>query len=406
MSGLVRQAVFLVGGKGTRLGALAAQTPKPLLEIAPGLRFLDVVLEEAARHGFDDIVLLAGHLGTQVQAAYDGRTIRGAKVRVVVEPSPLGTGGALHFARDLLATLFVLGNGDSLFDVNWRSLAAALPDDADARLALRQVEDAARYGAVTLSGDRIVRFEEKRLDLSGPRLINGGLYLLRRSLVDGITGPCSIERDVFQALASQGRLLGRAFTGYFLDIGLPDTLAQAQREISAWRQRPCAFFDRDGTLNRDEGYTHRPEDLEFLPGAARAIRLLNESGYFVIVVTNQAGVARGLYPEAQVAIFHQAFSQALAQEGAHIDAYYYCPFLKGAKISAYDAPDHPNRKPNPGMILRALEEWPIARQGSFLIGDLQSDLDAAHRAGLPGFLADGRDLEVIVRAAIAQGRAG
>ena len=112
----VKQALLLVGGRGTRLGALAASTPKPLLEVAPGLRFLDLLLDEVARQGFDEIILLAGHMGEQVEALYHGRTVRQAKVDVVREPEPAGTGGALWSARERLDPWFIMANGDSLFD--------------------------------------------------------------------------------------------------------------------------------------------------------------------------------------------------------------------------------------------------------------------------------------------------
>src|SRR5262245_46486518 len=110
----VKQALVLVGGKGTRLGALTAGTPKPLLEIAPGLRFLDVLLEQFARHGFTDIILLAGHLGAQVEALYQGRRVGESHVSVVCEPAPAGTGGALVHAAGRLDPWFLMANGDSL----------------------------------------------------------------------------------------------------------------------------------------------------------------------------------------------------------------------------------------------------------------------------------------------------
>ena len=111
----IRQAVFLVGGRGKRLGSIAANTPKPLLEISPGLRFLDVVLDQAARHGFTDIILLAGHLGEQVETLYHGRRVRDATVNVVREPGPAGTGGALASAADLLDDWYLMANGDFLY---------------------------------------------------------------------------------------------------------------------------------------------------------------------------------------------------------------------------------------------------------------------------------------------------
>ena len=391
-----RQALFLVGGRGTRLGALSADTPKPMQEIAPGVRFLDLLLENAARMGFNDIVLLAGHLGDKVEAAYQGRRIGEAQIRVIRESQPMGTGGALAQAADVLDETFVLLNGDSFFDINLRSLTAAPLPAGGGRLALRMVDDTARYGSVQLDGNRIKAFIEKNPDLNGPGLINGGIYYLDRAMVDRIAAPSSIESDVFPDLVREGRLEGIPFDGYFLDIGLPETLAQAQRETASMRVRPAAFLDRDGVLNEDRGYTYRIEDLTWMPGAREAIRLLNDRGYRVIVVTNQAGVARGFYDEAAVADFHAGMQAQLALEGAFIDAFYHCPYHSDGTVPAYTVDDHPDRKPNPGMILRALKDWQIDRDASFLIGDKESDLEAARRAGLPGHLYGHGDLLALV----------
>lgn len=399
----VRQAVFLVGGKGTRLGALTKDIPKPLLEVAPGVRFLDVVLEGAARQGFDDIVLLAGHLGEQVEAAYHGRSVRGVRVEVIREPSPQGTGGALAFARERLADWFVMGNGDSLFEINLRALAMRPDDSFDGRLALRMVDDPARYGAVALEDGTITAFHEKSAELKGPALINGGLYLLRRdAALELISGPTSIEQDVFPVMAAGGRLRGAQFDGYFLDIGLPDTYAQAQEEVWRRRIRPAAFLDRDGVLNVDKGYTHRPEDLELVDGAAEMVRLLNDAGRYVIVVTNQAGVGRGYYTEDNVDAFHAALSDRLAEEGAYIDAFYFCPFHADATVDRYRHADHPDRKPNPGMLLKALKDWPIERKRSFLIGDKPSDVAAAEAAQVRGWLFEGGELPALAARALRE----
>lgn len=393
---MVRQAVFLVGGKGTRLGALTRATPKPLLEVAPGLRFLDFAIEEVARYGFTDVLLVAGHLGDQVEDAYQGRTIRGAQVRVIREAEPQGTGGAVRMVAGELDPWFLLLNGDSLFEFNLRALVQDPADDFVARLALRTVPDPARFGAVEVDGEVVVGFREKDPDLKGPALINGGVYLVNRSILELIEGPCSIEQDVFPKLISAGQLRGRKFDGYFLDIGLPDTYDQAKQEIPARRKRPCAFLDRDGVLNVDAGYTHRPEDLLFVPGAPEAVRRLNEAGYYVIVITNQAGVAKGHFEEAAVHGFHTAMADALAATGAHIDAFYHCPFHEAATVEAYRQADHPDRKPNPGMILKAMAEWPVDSGRSFLIGDMDTDIAAARAAGLPGVLFPGGDLSVFL----------
>ena len=392
----VTQALFLVGGRGTRLGALSANTPKPMQEIAPGVRFLDLLLENAARMGFSDLVLLAGHLGDKVEEAYQGQRIGEATVRVVRESQPMGTGGALAQAEDVLDERFIMLNGDSFFDINLRALTAAPLPEGGGRLALRMVDDTARYGSVKLDDAKIAAFIEKNPDLTGPGLINGGIYYLDRAMVGRIKAPSSIESDVFPELVREGCLEGLPFEGYFLDIGLPETLAQAQRETAALRVRPAAFLDRDGVLNEDHGYTHRVDDLVWMPGAREAIRLLNDRGYRVIVVTNQAGVARGFYEEDAIGVFHAGMQAQLAEEGAFVDAFYHCPYHADGKVPAYTVADHPDRKPNPGMILRALEDWDVNREKSFLIGDKPSDMEAAKRAGLPGHLYTGGDLRELV----------
>ena len=398
----VRQALFLVGGQGTRLGAITANTPKPLLEIAPGIRFLDILLEQAARHGFTSIVLLAGHLGEQVQASYHGRRVRDATVTVLREQVQAGTGGALALARNQLDPWFLMANGDTLFDINLRQLAAAPLDGFVGRLALREIADASRFGLVRLEDDRIVAYQEKSAGVAEPGLISAGIYLLSRQILDYLEVPCSLEMKVFPQLVKAGLLRGQRFEGYFQDIGLPESLAQATGDIPSLLVRPAAFFDRDGVLNVDKGYTHRPEDLSWLPGAREAVLKLNCAGYHVFVTTNQAGVARGYYGEPQVAAFHEHMQDQLAEIGAHIDAFYYCPFHEDASVATYRAADHPDRKPNPGMILRAMREWRIDAARSFLIGDRESDMEAARRAGLRGFRYSGGDLCAFTDAILMQ----
>jgi D-glycero-D-manno-heptose 1,7-bisphosphate phosphatase len=149
--------------------------------------------------------------------------------------------------------------------------------------------------------------------------------------------------------------------------------------------RPAAFLDRDGVINVDHGYTHRPERLEFTPTAIEAIRLLNAANYHVLVVTNQSGVARGLYGIAEVEAFHAHMNAALADAGAHIDAFYYCPYHPAGTISEF-AIEHEDRKPGAGMIHRAMRDWNVRIEGSFLIGDKPSDAESAAAAGIPSLL--------------------
>ena len=153
------------------------------------------------------------------------------------------------------------------------------------------------------------------------------------------------------------------------------------------RTRPAVFLDRDGVLNVDHGYPHRPEQLEWIAGAPEAVRLFNEAGYYVIVITNQSGVARGLFGEAAVHDFHAHMQEGLRRHGAHVDAFYYCPHLPEGTVKEF-AIRCRCRKPAPGLLEQAAYDWPIERNRSIFIGDKDTDMAAAAAFGVRGIKFD------------------
>jgi D-glycero-D-manno-heptose 1,7-bisphosphate phosphatase len=176
----------------------------------------------------------------------------------------------------------------------------------------------------------------------------------------------------------------------------------------AQSQRPAAFLDRDGVLNVDHGYAYRPDQLEWIAGATQAVRLLNEAGYIVIVVTNQSGVARGLYDEPAVQKFHTYMQEALRAQGAHIDAFYYCPHHPEGTIKELAVRCN-CRKPGTGMLEQAAREWPIDLGRSFLIGDKDIDMAAAAAFKVRGIkfdLAESSLIELVRREIAAQADRG
>lgn len=151
------------------------------------------------------------------------------------------------------------------------------------------------------------------------------------------------------------------------------------------RLRPAAFLDRDGVLNEDTGYAWRREDIRWRSGAIESLRLLNRAGYLVFVITNQSGVAQGFYREEDVRELHRWMTEQLAAEGAHIDAFYYCPHHPEGSVREYRRTCD-CRKPAAGMIELAMREWPVEREGSFLVGDRERDVQAGRAAGLRTYL--------------------
>jgi D,D-heptose 1,7-bisphosphate phosphatase len=399
---MISQCIILVGGLGTRLGDLTRATPKPLLPVS-GKPFLDHLIHRAARFGFTDIILLAGYLGHQLLDRYSGRQRiagRDVTIRVVVESERAGTGGALTYLTGIADEQFLLMNGDSWIDLDWRAFAENA-DPSTVKIALRRLDDAGRYGSVVMRDGRIASFAGQG---DGPSLINAGVYAAGRSLIAEVTQtPCSLERDIFSRMAVEGKLSGEITEGMFIDIGIPADYARADQAIAANLRRPAVFFDRDGVLNHDEGYTFRPEDLHWNEGAIAAVRAVNAAGWYAFVVTNQAGVGHGHYSEGDVDIFHRQMDRELANAGAHIDEYAYCPFLPEAKLEAYRRAST-RRKPEPGMILDLLKHYPVLTEASFLVGDKQSDIDAAHAAGIGAYRYQGGDLSGVVRRGLLHAR--
>ena len=150
--------------------------------------------------------------------------------------------------------------------------------------------------------------------------------------------------------------------------------------------KPAAFLDRDGVINLDHGHVGKYENIDYVKGVFNAVRILNHNNYRVFIVTNQAGIAKGLYSEDDFYDCMNKIKHDFAKNGAYFDDIMFCPYHKDALNKKYYQPNHPDRKPNPGMLVKLIDKWPTKLSKSFMVGDRDTDILAATSLGLNSFL--------------------
>ena len=369
-----REAIVLAGGFGTRLAHVVPDVCKPMAPVArrPFLRF---IMDQLAAAGFDRAVVADGYRREQIEDFF-GSAYRGMAIEYSPEETPLFTGGAVKRALGRCQSdwVFVL-NGDTWLDVDFAAMEAAAadaPNSVSAVIAVKRMHDFERYGTVDVdAGGALTAFHEKRPCEEG--LINAGVYLLRRDALDGMPEKFSLESDYFERVVGYGSLCAVECAGGFIDIGVPEDYELAQTMLAplakSWK---LAMFDRDGTINVDTGHLHEPEKLELIPSTVDIMRgYTDDPDYKVVVVTNQAGIAKGLYTEADMRHLHRYMEDELDRLGVHVDAWYFCPHH----------PDYTGpcdcRKPAPGMLLAAMRDFDALPGRCIMYGDTQSDEFAA-----------------------------
>mgnify|MGYP003302707658 CR=1 FL=1 len=389
------EAVVLAGGFGTRLKGCIDNIPKPLAPVN-GKPFLLYLLDYLYANGVHRAIISTGYLAEKVEQAI-GNRYRGMTVEYSVEDTPLGTGGGIKKAlRKCTDDNVIVCNGDSFFDVDLFGMRRFHLDSGyPVTLAAKFIENAHRSGLLEFSNGKLCGFTENGIAPSG--FINGGVYFINRTLLESIDeDKFSFEKSV---LAGPFDIGVYESSGYFIDIGVPESYELANKEsrkLISHRKRCAVFVDRDGTINKDTVHLFRKEEFEFLPDADRAIAMLKKMGYLVTVITNQAGVAKGLYGEEDVHILHSYVDSLLSEKYSVVaDGYYYCPHHPEATVEEYRA-HCPCRKPEAGLILRAIEDYAetgieIDLSKSYTIGNRISDILAGKNAGVEHNILVGND---------------
>lgn len=374
--------VILAGGFGTRLQSVVKDVPKPMADIN-GTPFLELLIRELLFCDPERIVLCVSYLKDVIKNHF-GDNFLGVPILYSEEEEPLGTGGAIKQAFELfgLEDAIVL-NGDTYVQTDYADFIQKSTNEK-LSLVLKQVDNANRYGRAEVKDGRIISMLEKNPEpVAG--LINAGIYKIRRDLFDSsLPKKFSFEKGLLEPKISEIRPLYVKADDYFIDIGLPESYAQAQRELKqvifGRPDKKALFLDRDGVINEDKHHLYRIEDCEFMNGIFDLCREYKNKGFEIVVVTNQAGIAKGIYTEDDYFKLRDYIHGEFAKQGCPITAEYYCPYHpdgqgKYKRTSFY-------RKPNPGMILRAAKDLDIDLKQSVLIGDNKNDILAGKSAGV------------------------
>lgn len=409
------KTVIMAGGKGTRIASVNAEVPKPMIQIL-NKPILEYQLECLRDQGYRDIILVIGHLGHVVREYFgDGSGISpatgkpfGVSIEYIVETEPLGTAGALYLLKEKLGEDFLLLCGDVIFDI-----------DVDRFYRFHK----ARGGVATLfthpnshpydSG--IIMADESGkvtnwLHKEEPRQwyrnrVNAGLHFFSHRIFEqGLfreLKKVDLDREVLKPLIPTGQLFVYDSPEYVKDMGTPDRFYSVTEDIRCGKVRHknlsnpqrCVFLDRDGTLNKYVGFLRHIDQLELLPGAAEAVRKINESGYLAIIVTNQPVIARGEVTVPELREIHNKLETLLGQEGAYVDGIYYCPHHphKGYEGEIPELKiDCQCRKPKPGLLYQAAKDFHIDLTASYMVGDGDNDVQCGINAGCtPVLLTEG-----------------
>lgn len=380
-----REAIVLAGGFGTRLAHVVPDVCKPMAPVA-GRPFLRFIMDQLAANGIERAVVADGYRKEQIEG-YFGGSYRGMGIDYSSEDEPLLTGGAVKQALTKCEGdwVFVV-NGDTWLDVDFGAMEAVAdnaPDSVKAVVAVKRMKDFERYGTVDVNDNGIITtFHEKCPCAEG--LINAGTYIVRREALVNMPRKFSLESYWFEDVVGAGKLAACECAGGFIDIGVPEDYELAQTMLAPLaRSWKLAMFDRDGTLNVDTGHLFESEKLELIPETVEIMaRYAADSGYKVVVVTNQAGIAKGLYTEADMRALHRHMEEELEELGARVDAWYFCPHH----------PDYTGecacRKPAPGMLLAAMRDFDAMPTDCVMYGDKPSD-EAAAKAASVGFVYAG-----------------
>lgn len=415
------KTVIMAGGRGTRISSVASDIPKPMIKIE-GMPVLEREIECLKNQGFTDLILTVGHLSNIITEYFgDGSKISpvtgkpfGVNIEYYFEKEPLGNAGALFKIKNKLTEDFLLLNGDAVFDIDFNRFVK-YHREKGGLVTLFTHPNSHPYdsGLIIANSSGMVNNwlakEDERPNYYRNR-VNAGLHVISPVLLETSfdTQKVDLDRQLLKPLAGTGKMFVYDSPEYVKDMGTPDRYESVCRDFAKGVvqsknlnvKQKAIFLDRDGTINKYVGFLRNIEDFELINGVSEAIKKINSSGYLAIVVTNQPVIARGEVTFEQLQEIHNKMETLLGKEGAYLDGIFFCPHHphKGFDGELPELKfDCDCRKPKPGMLYKAAEDFNIDLSQSWMIGDSENDMLAGQNAGCKTALIGNEDLDAEIK---------
>lgn len=413
------KTIIMAGGKGTRIQSITSGIPKPMLPIE-GIPVLEREIISLREQGFKDIIITVSYLSSVIMDYFKNGENLGVKIEYFNEEVPLGNAGALFKLRFHIGNdAFLLLNADVVFDVDFnRMLEFHKEKKALATLFTHPNSHPYDSGLLVANNDLSVKAwlsKEDRRPIYYKNRVNAGLHIIEPQVLDmleinveeigntdknGKVIKLDLDRQVLKPLVATGKIFCYDSPEYVKDMGTPERFRNVKNDFVSGKitkrnlrnSQKAIFLDRDGTINKYVGFLKNEEDFELISGVGEAIRIINESNYLCIIVTNQPVIARGEVTYSQLENIHNKMETLLGANGAYIDGLYFCPHHP---CKGYDGEiatlkfDCNCRKPKPGMLLKAAEDFNIDLSQSWIVGDGENDIISGHMAGCKSILING-----------------
>ena len=374
--------VILVGGRGKRLDYLTKHTPKPLIKIKDK-NFLEILFSKMIKYNFKKIFLICSYKKKKFFKLYHKKKIHNSEIICIDEGSAKDTGGGLYKLRRLIKRSFFLINGDSYFDIDLTQLSNLKFEKKD--IGCMSITENKGYKKNDKMNNLLIdKNNYLKYSMDKTSYMNAGIYYFKKSIFKYIINKkISLEKEILNQLILKRKIKGIFSKQFFIDMGTIQKLEFLKRNYHILKQK-AVFLDRDGVINKHNsiGYIKNFRELILLPGVAQGIKFLNKNNYRIIVITNQACVGKKIISEKKLNTIHKKMRNYLKNKNkSFIDDIFYSPYYKYSKYPKYRLNKF-DRKPNPGMILKATNKWNINLKKSFFIGDQITDMKAAKKVGL------------------------